>query len=295
MTTDEVTAAFAHPEVRAAATAVPTPPDRISLRDHVREAEVGAFGAERGLSQRLRFAVVVEVAARPRDDDVDAVLSYDRVVDAIDAALAAGRADLLETLAERVAAGVLREPQATRAFVRIEKLDRGPGALGVEIVRDRTATPPPSPSPRPRVVYLGLAALADAGLPAALDLLVRGPLVLCVGASGLPLPRAFAPSHARRVALLAVDQAAWAFASRHPRLHVASTRTEIDWALRRGHPCVWAPSRIAPDEADAPRDLPLAAWLAERLDATELRVIGADAPAGIGRPVAHGTVAEPLG
>ena len=40
-------------------------------------------------------------------------------------------------MAERVAERILLEPQAMRAFVRIEKLDRGPGALGVEIVRSR--------------------------------------------------------------------------------------------------------------------------------------------------------------
>ena len=36
-----------------------------------------------------------------------------------------------------VADRILLEPQAMRVFVRIEKLDRGPGALGVEIVRAR--------------------------------------------------------------------------------------------------------------------------------------------------------------
>ena len=45
------------------------------------------------------------------------------------------RLNLLETLAERIADRILIEPQAIRVFVRIEKLDRGPGALGVEIVR----------------------------------------------------------------------------------------------------------------------------------------------------------------
>ena len=44
--------------------------------------------------------------------------------------LAEERLNLLETLAERIADRILHAPQALRVFVRIEKLDRGPGALG---------------------------------------------------------------------------------------------------------------------------------------------------------------------
>ena len=45
----EIRQAFAHPEARAAATAEAAPYDRISLRDHVVEVEIGAFQAERGV------------------------------------------------------------------------------------------------------------------------------------------------------------------------------------------------------------------------------------------------------
>lgn len=136
---DEARLAFAHPSERAEAMSGPDPLDRISLRDHIVEVEIGAFQAERGVTQRLCFNVVVEVQplTEPVDDDVDRILSYDRVTEAIAAELAVERLALLETLAERVAERILFEPQAVRAFVRIEKLDRGPGALGVEIVRAR--------------------------------------------------------------------------------------------------------------------------------------------------------------
>ena len=134
---DEIRLAFAHPAERAIATADEAPRDRISLRDHVVEVEIGAFQAERGHTQRVRFNIVVEVRSGtgPLEDDVDRILSYDKVTEAIALELAAERVNLLETLAERIAERILLEPQAMRAFVRIEKLDRGPGALGVEIVR----------------------------------------------------------------------------------------------------------------------------------------------------------------
>ena len=42
----EIHLAFSHPSERAAATADATPLDRISVRDHVVEVEIGAFLSE---------------------------------------------------------------------------------------------------------------------------------------------------------------------------------------------------------------------------------------------------------
>ena len=134
---NEIHLAFAHPKERSEANESETVYDRISLRDHTVEVEIGAFQSERGSKQRVCFNIVVEV--KPLDhkieDDVDRILSYDKVTEAITIELNVERLNLLETLAERIADRILFEPQAIRVFVRIEKLDRGPGALGVEIVR----------------------------------------------------------------------------------------------------------------------------------------------------------------
>lgn len=251
MTTDETAQAFAHPLARAEAMAGVDPLDRISLRNHVVEAEIGAFQVERGLRQRLRFDIVVEV--RPlgdAGDDVDRILSYDKLAEAVAAELAAERLNLLETLAERVAARILREPQAERIFLRIEKLDRGPGDLGVEIVRSRPeAAEAPSPDAlRPRIVVLGPAEAASPGLTAMLDVLLAAPAPLLLLAPLAPAPRAVTPEIQRRLDLLAGDQGAWLLAERDGRLAVAASRTEVDWNLRRGTPTVLAPSKMALDE-----------------------------------------------
>ena len=50
--TSEIKLAFAHPSERSEATGEALR-DRISLRDHVREVEIGAFQAERGTTQRI--------------------------------------------------------------------------------------------------------------------------------------------------------------------------------------------------------------------------------------------------
>ena len=289
MTTD-TKLAFAHPEERAEASASADPRDRISLRDHIVEADIGAFQKERGHKQRLRFNVVVEVrpAPQPLDDDVDRILSYDRITEAIAAELAAERLNLLETLAERVAERVLAEPQAMRAFIRIEKLDVGPYALGVEIARSRAEVPlrAEGEAVHPLVVFMDNATLAAPDLSARLDALFgRGaPCVFCVGLPDLPRPVTGHKPTQRRIDLLAIEQNAWALGARDARCVVVASRTEIDWAIRRGRSVVWAPSKVVLDAVDGPKaadPVALALWLAEQLAAQAL--------------VVHGDVALPAG
>lgn len=287
----EIRLAFEHPSERAAATAPHFPLDRISLRDHIVEVEIGAFQAERGTTQRICFNVVVEVKPLegPIDDDVDRILSYDRVTEAIAYELADERLNLLETLAERVAERILSEPQAVRAFVRIEKLDRGPGALGVEIVRGRDAVHhdvDADDGPHPRLVYLSNPAIASRFLTGWIDQLEAGsrPLILCVGAPDHPAPQTGHVMTQRRIDLLAIEQNAWVLAARDPRCVVVSTRTELDWAMKNGQICVWAPSKVVLDAVDGPSAHPsdavaLAAWFAATFAADEMLVIGAELPA----------------
>lgn len=287
MTTDDRSPAFGALDARAAAMAGANPPDRLSLRDHVVTAEIGAFQHERGHGQRLRFNVVVELAPKVRqadraEDDVDRILSYDRLTEAIAGELAAERLNLLETLAERIAARILAAPQAARVFLRIEKLDLVPGALGVEIVRDRAAVPAaPETAQGPRAaVHL----LLGRGLPGR----VEGPAVFVPPAPGLPLPAATTAEARRHIALLALEQAAWSLAAKDPALSVVATRTELDWALKRGRHVVWAPAKLVLDTPGAPGTadpVALAAWLAEILDAGALVV----------HDGAHGAVAIPAG
>jgi dihydroneopterin aldolase len=297
MTTTDIELAFAHPEDRAEASASADPRDRISLRDHIVEADIGAFQQERGHRQRLRFNVVVEVrpVTEPLMDDVDRILSYDRITEAIAAELAAERLNLLETLAERVADRILLEPAAMRVFIRIEKLDIGPYALGVEIVRSRAARAQASAvagdTVHPLVVFLDNAAIAEPGLAARLDALqAQGlPLILTVGLPDLPRPVTGHRPTQRRIDLLAIEQNAWTLAARDPRCVVVATRTEIDWAMRRGQTVVWAPSKLVLDAVDGPQGtapVALALWLAETVAAKSL-IVHADVsvPAGSRVPV----------
>jgi dihydroneopterin aldolase len=293
--TSDIRLAFAHPEERAAASAGADPRDRISLRDHIVEADIGAFQQERGQKQRLRFNVVVEVRPHPAplDDDVDRILSYDRITEAIASELAAERLNLLETLAERVGERILAEPQAMRVFVRIEKLDRGPGALGVEIVRSRAAAPLRAADSdggmqalHPLVVFLDNAMVAAPDLSNRIDAWqARGrPVILTVGLPDGPRPQTGHKPTQRRIDLLAIEQNAWVLAARDPRCVVVATRTEIDWAMKHGQTIVWAPSKLVLDAVDGPHSrepVALALWLAELTAADGF--------------VVHGSVTVPAG
>jgi 7,8-dihydroneopterin aldolase/epimerase/oxygenase len=283
---DETAIAFEPPHVRAAASGAGAL-DRISVRDHVRRVEIGAFASERGVEQRLRFNVVLEVChhAAAEADDVDQVISYDGIIRAIEGELARERINLLETLAERVARRCLLDPRAVRVFVRVEKLDRIPGALGVEIVRSRAEGTEPlrrrsepgaaAAAPAPVVVLAPAAIIAEAAWRDAL----AGLAWPCLVVPGSPEPQPAAHGEAAlRAGLLALDRAAWLVAAADPRFTVAAARAEVDWALGQGAPVLWAPTKMVADAAERPAGLDasrpgaLALWLAGETGAA--RVIG---------------------
>lgn len=283
--------AFDHPEARAEATAQEALHDRISLRDHVVEVEIGAFQAERGVRQRVAFNIVVELTPLegPVEDDVDRILSYDRLTEAIRIELEAERLNLLETLAERIADRILSEPRAFRVFVRIEKLDRGPGALGVEIVRgfgqaSARAAQMAAPTPHPLIVHFGEKLLQSGRLGGWVDVLSKEvrPVIITVGLSDAPRPEAANGAAQRRIDLLAIEQNAWQLAARDARCVVRATRTELDWAMKQGQLSVWAPSKMVLDAVHGPKGGvdQIVPWLASELSAAGLWVIGDEALAG---------------
>lgn len=287
---DEVKHAFEHPLERSLASAQDPALDRISLRDHIVAVEIGAFQAERDMTQRISFNVVVEVrhAAKDLGDDVDLILSYDRVTEAIDIELAAERLNLLETLAERVADRILKEPQAERVFVRIEKLDRGGGALGVEIVRAMSdvssAASASDAALNAWVVFLSEAAMSSRNVSNWIDQLTKTqvPLVLVVPPARSDLSARTRLAKAQ-VTLLAMEQNAWTFAATEPRCAVVETRTELDWACKNEQISVWAPQKFVMDAVESPLHLvddpvALADWFCSQIGALELVVVGEELP-----------------
>lgn len=83
---------------------------------------------------------------------------------------------------------------------------------------------------------------------------------------------------AHRMALLAMDQLAWAIAGMRPGYEVGTRFEDLQAILRRGHIAVWAPSGLIADRADVEATWgltsdSLALWLAGRLGAGSCCVI----------------------
>ncbi len=286
--TNKISNAFDLLEARASEGHVGDPVDRISVRDYTKDVEIGAFQVERGVTQRIKFNVVLEVlpTSAAETDDVDQVLSYDSITEAIDHQLEVERLNLLETLAERIATQILAHRQALRVFVRIEKMDRIPGSLGIEIVRTRqdearnVSQTADAAEIHPLVIFLPNALLQSRDLSVWLDAIAAYelPAVICTEPSGLTVPSADMASANRRIDLLAIEQNAWVLAGKDDRCVVVDSRTELDWAMKNGQLSVWAPSKMVLDAVNKPafgaKPLDLAAWFAAEFSADHVSILG---------------------
>ena len=111
--------------------------DRVFMHDLVFDVEIGVYTNEKDVTQRVRFSVDVDVipATIALEDDIGRAFDYDTIIKGIKAIIARGHINLVETLAEEEARHCLAHPRASSVKVVIEKLDKEPGAVGVEIVR----------------------------------------------------------------------------------------------------------------------------------------------------------------
>ncbi len=118
---------------------------RVFLRDMVLLASIGVYPHEHGSTQRVRINVDLAVhEADDRRDRLDRVVDYEKVAERVRAIVTAGHIQLVETLAERIAADCLADPRVLRARIRIEKLDvfADVGSVGVEVERCNSSTMP---------------------------------------------------------------------------------------------------------------------------------------------------------
>lgn len=113
--------------------------DRIFVRGLVLPIAIGVYDEEQGITQKVRFTIEASVAGgvSPKGDHIDEVPSYDDLVGAVKTIVADGHINLVETLAARIAERCLSDKRIVSVLVRVEKLERGPEAVGVEIVRSR--------------------------------------------------------------------------------------------------------------------------------------------------------------
>jgi dihydroneopterin aldolase len=120
----------------------------IFIRDLVLQASIGVYPSEHQAPQRIRVnldlgvvdegAGLVSKAAIGRDD-LARVVDYEAVANIAREIVSSGHVQLVETLAERIAAAIMTDQRIRLVRVRVEKLDVFPdaGSAGVEIERRR--------------------------------------------------------------------------------------------------------------------------------------------------------------
>jgi dihydroneopterin aldolase len=265
--------------------------DRISVRDYIIKAEIGAFQSERGNKQRIRISVVLEVELNNnvKSDDVDRIISYDTIIEAINKQLSIERINLLETFAEKIASEVLTDSRTKRVFVRVEKLDRIPGALGVEIVRASKAIGGLQSKQKlqkiaeaasvPSVILIPNSVVNGDNLSLWFDGLekTKKPVVICV--EGATNSSIFSENKLvqRRIDLLEIEKNAWLLAGKDERCVVINSRTELDWAIKSGQLSIWAPSKIVLDAVDKPLStdaIELANWFSQSISDSNITILG---------------------
>ena len=115
--------------------------DHIFVHDFVALLSIGAYQAERGMRQRVRFSVDADVR-RPTEPPTDmrGVFSYDIIIETIRVLAERPHVTFVETLAEELATRLLAYPQLTLVTIKVEKLDVIEGSVGIVIHRDRHGT-----------------------------------------------------------------------------------------------------------------------------------------------------------
>src|SRR5690606_20354497 len=99
-------------QAAAAPAALPGPGlRRMFVRDLVLTCRIGVYRHERFGGQRVRVSVDLGVREEPLADRLSDVVCYDRIVAAIRRIAAAEHVNLVETLAERIAAVCLEDPR----------------------------------------------------------------------------------------------------------------------------------------------------------------------------------------
>lgn len=113
----------------------------VFVRDYVTDAEIGVWSHEKGATQKVRISVDLSVSENGahHGDQLENVVCYNEVVKGIRKIIEAGHIQLVETLAEKIAAMSLEKPEVLKARVKVEKLEAVPEAtsVGVEVERHR--------------------------------------------------------------------------------------------------------------------------------------------------------------
>ncbi|MEZ7864779.1 MAG: dihydroneopterin aldolase [Rhodospirillales bacterium] len=114
----------------------------VFIHDMVIDCSIGIYTHEKEHEQRVRINLDLAVGEGDHliNDDIRNVISYEDMAKGVEAIIAAGHINLVETLAENIAEMCLQDKRVFSARVRVEKLDiiASAESVGVEIERFNT-------------------------------------------------------------------------------------------------------------------------------------------------------------
>ena len=278
---------------------------RIIVRDLLLMCRIGIYEHERLAPQRVRINVdlaVTETAGAAADDIVN-VYNYEDVINGIKSVIASGHINLVETLAEEIAAHCLKTPIVEDVRVRVEKLDvyAECDSIGIEIERkqskarlaEQRQSGVSGSYPLPvAVVKLGGSLASGPWLRSWLSELARHPVVVVPGGGPFAdVVRKMQPDlgygdgAAHRMALMAMDQFGRALVDMDPRFMLASQPMDIGRALASRRPVIWQASSLIEGHRDIQEGWDvtsdsLSAWLAGALGVSRLILVKSALPEG---------------
>lgn len=119
--------------------------DTIYIQDLRIDTVIGVYEWERRIRQAIRLDIEMsfDIRAAAAEDDVDLTLDYKSVGKRVIAFVEAAEFQLVETLADRVAALILREFNVSQVSLTLDKplALRGARGVGVRITRKREDLP----------------------------------------------------------------------------------------------------------------------------------------------------------
>ncbi len=118
------------------------PARRMFIRDLTLKCWIGIHHHERDSDQRVRINIDLIVRdLAPVDDSIANVIDYDDIIKGVEAIVASGHINLVETLADLIGDFCMADPRVTTAKIRVEKLDAIAQAASAGVEIERNASP----------------------------------------------------------------------------------------------------------------------------------------------------------
>jgi dihydroneopterin aldolase len=115
----------------------------VFVRDLVLTCMIGVYRHEHTDAQRVRINLDLAVQeGRELADSLSNVVCYERITTGVREIVSRGHINLVETLAEEIAAMCLEDGRVRSARVRVEKLDVFPDVTSVGVEIERFSTTP---------------------------------------------------------------------------------------------------------------------------------------------------------